>query len=105
MIPPSPGIDDAARKAVRASLSASSLGTIQSKFIRLLDLNDRPSVSRATELPRGADLFSAMQYANDFLPYGDIRVRCNVANEMHAVLCTTAKSVDTVVARKMENWR
>lgn len=69
MIPPSPGIDDAARKAVRASLSASSLETIQSKFIRLLDLNDRSSVSRATELPRRADLFSAMQYANDYLPH------------------------------------
>lgn len=79
---------------------------MQSKFIRLLDLNDRSSVSRATELPRRADLFSAMQYANDFLPHGKIPVRRNVANEMYAVLCTTAKSsVDTVVARKMENWR
>lgn len=46
-----------------------------------------------------------MQYANDFLPHLKIPVRRNVANEMYAVLCTTAKSVDTVVARKMENWR
>lgn len=44
-----------------------------------------------------------MQYANEFLPHGEIPVRRNVANEMHAVLCTS--SVDTVVARKMENWR
>lgn len=89
----------------RRSEQASRHETIQSKFIRLLDLNDRSSVSRATELPRRADLFSATQYANDFLPYGNIRVRRNVANEMHAVLYTSAKSVDTVVARKMENWR
>lgn len=42
-----------------------------------------------------------MQYANDFLPHGKIPVRRNVANEMYAVLCTTAKSVDTGVARRI----
>lgn len=62
-------------------------------------------MSRATELPRRAELFSVMQYANDFLPHEKIPVRRNVANEMYAVLCTPAKSVDTVVARKMEIWR